>query len=267
MSSRLGASMGEPHADPRPESLHPPVDKPEQSSSDFVCDVCNGVDWPRVAKLQEIYQSQRHPWRVVIPSLGSTSAELNASPCKVCRMLSFIKPSVYDGQKCALYAYKGSHGYTQLRVIPQPEGSDARYLHKELDQDVFPSLTVIGPSDDRDLKGMGVQPKRIDAKAYGELKAVMRNCVQSHGQTCRPMSRRSGIPGFKVIEVASGRVMEVSEQCEYLALSYVWRDRHYSDDLIAAPAVVTDTLWLAEKLGLKYVWVDKYVSVFLKHEI
>lgn len=253
----------EVHIHPSPGPQRPPEDRSaEQPAPDFVCEVCSGVDWLRIANLKDIYRGQRYPWRVVMPSLDSTSAELSASPCKVCRILAAIKPSTYDGQKCLLYAYRDWYGYTQLRVISQSSGLETRDLHMLSDQEVFPCLTVIGPSDDQDLKGMEVQVDRIDSKCYDDLKGVMRNCVQSHGQTCRPMSKSSRIPGFKVIEVSSREVIEASDQCEYLALSYVWGDHQNSDDLGNAPQVIKDTFTVAENLGLKYVWIDKYASTY-----
>lgn len=265
MSSTLMTSVGQPHVNPCPESPRLLVDRStEPPASDFVCEKCNGVDWVRVANLKDIYRGQRYPWRVAIPSLDSTSAELSASPCKVCRILSAIKPSTYDGHQCVLYAYRDWLGYTQLRVISQQvHGLDTRNLHMYSDQEVFPCLTVIGSSDDQDLKGMEIQPIRIDSKCYEDLKGLMRNCAQSHGQTCRPMSKSSRISGFKVIEVSSRKVIEASDQCEYLALSYVWGDREHSDDLGAAPPVIKDTFSVAENLGLKYVWIDKYASTHI----
>lgn len=264
MSSILNRSLGEPCVNPCSGSPRLQVDGPaEQPSSEFVCEVCNGVNWLRIANLKDIYRGQRHPWRVVIPSLDSTSAELSASPCKVCRILSTIKPSAYDGQKCVLYAYRDWYGYTQMRVVSQFNGLETRYLHMLSDQEVFPCLTVIGPSDDQDLKGMEVQPDRIDSKCYNDLKDVMRNCVENHGQTCRPMSKSCRIPGFKVIEVSTGEVIEASDQCEYLALSYVWGNHPHSGNLRDAPPVIRDAFSVAEKLGLKYVWIDRYASTHI----
>lgn len=270
MSSNLKTSLEEPRVNLYPESLRPPVDiTAELPASDFVCEVCNGVDWVRIANLRDIYRGQRYPWRVVMPSLDATSAELSASPCKVCRILSAIKPPTYDGHRCVLYAYRDWYGYTQLRVISQQvHGLETQNLHMYSDQEVFPCLTVIGSSDDQDLRGMGIQPDRIDSKCYEDLKDLMRNCVQSHGQTCKPMSKSSRIPGFKVIEVSSRQVLEASDQCEYLALSYVWGNHKHSDDLRAAPQVIKDTFSVAENLGLKYVWIDKYASTYtLWHNI
>lgn len=267
MSANLKGSFGETHVNPSPEPPRPPEDRPlEHPAPDFVCEVCNGVDWVRLAKFKDIYRGQRYPWRVVLPSLDATSAELSSSPCKVCRILSAIKPSNYDGHRCVLYAYRDWHGYTQLRVISQQvHGLETQNLRMYSDQEVFPCLTVIGSNDDQGLKDMEVPEKSIDLKCYDYLKGLIRNCVQSHGQTCRPMSKSSKIPGFKVIEVSSRKVIEASDQCEYLALSYVWGNQEHSDDLRAAPPVIKDTFSVAENLGLKYVWIDKYASIYVPY--
>lgn len=264
MPSDLEGLLGETNVNPCPESPCPFEDRPvEQEAKNFVCEVCSGVDWLRVAKLKDIYRGQRYPWRVVIPSLNSTSAELSASPCRVCRILSTIKPSTYDGHQCVLYAYRDWYGYTQLRVLSRRvHGLETRDLHALSDQQVFPCLTVIGSRDDQDLMGMEIKPDCISSESYVALNATMKSCVESHGQTCRPMSKFSRIPGFKVIEVANRKVVGASDQCEYLALSYVWGDHQYSDDLRAAPPVIQDTFSVAENLGLKYVWIDKYASTY-----
>ena len=264
MSPCLERPLGEPRTMPIFESPRPPENAPaEKPAADSVCEVCNSVDWPLIANLKHVSR-QMNPWCVMIPLLDSTSAELSASPCKVCRLLAVIKPSTYDGQQCALYAYKGSYNYTQLRVIPH--GLETRHLHRFLEQEIFPSLTLIGSSDDQDLKGMKVQPDRIDPECYENLRSVMRNCVRNHGQTCRPVSKFSRIPGLKVIEVSSGKVVEAPEKCEYIALSYVWGNHQHSDDPRAAPPVIKDTFSVAENLGLEYIWIDKYASTIVSHE-
>lgn len=266
MFSELERSLGETRVSSCPESPRLPLDRPaELQPFDFVCEVCNGVDWVRLANFKDTYRGQRYPWRVVMPSLGATSAELSSSPCKVCRILSTIKPPTCDGHRCVLYAYRDWHGYTQLRVISQQvHGLETQNLRMYSDQEVFPCLTVIGSNDDQGLKDMEVS-KRIDLKCYGDLKGLIKNCVQSHGQTCRPLSKSSRIPGFKVIEVSSRKVIEASDQCEYLALSYVWGNREHSDDLKAAPPVIRDTFSVAGNLGLKHVWIDKYVSMYIPY--
>lgn len=270
MSDTLGRSPGLSRVNPSLADSPRPLDVRMSvgPAFDFVCQVCNGVDWPLIANLKTISRRQKNPWCVVIPSLDSTSAKLNASPCKVCRLLSVIKPSTLDGQQCALCAYMGAYGYAQLRVVSQQlYGMETLYLHKQLGQEVFPSLTVIGSNDDQDLMGIKCHSDRIDSKYYDDLKSMLRNCVKNHGQTCRPIFECPSIPGLKLIEASSGKITEAPEKCEYLALSYVWGNQQHSEDPRAAPAVIKDTFQVAEKLGLNYVWIDRYASIHNPRDI
>lgn len=248
--------------DPSLESPRTQQDRSaKQSSPDLVCEVCKGVDWPLVADLGAVARRQKNPWCVVMPSLDATWAKLCASGCQVCRLLSIIKPPAYDSQQCVLCAYMGTYGYTQLRVVTQqPYGMQTLYLHRQLVQETFPSITVIGPNDDQNLKGTIVQPGLIRSERYDDLMKILSDCAQSHDQTCRPISPCLGINGLKLVEVSSRRVVEAPEKCDYLALSYVWGNQPHSDDPRAAPAVIRDTFQVADRLGVEYIWIDKYAS-------
>lgn len=126
---------------------------------------------------------------MVIASLDPSSAELSASNCRVCRLLSYIKTPPYDGHHCALYAYSGLWGYTQLRVISEElHGLSKRKLDSLSYDEEFPSLTVIGPGDYRDLTGMKTQSDRFDPIHYDALTSIMRDCLRNHKKTCKTLS-------------------------------------------------------------------------------
>lgn len=264
MPSHVKRSLGESHMNPSLEPARLEQDRPaKHSAPDLVCEVCNGVDWPFIADLRAVARRQKNPWCVVMPSLDATWAKLRASRCEVCQLLSIIKPPTYDSQQCVLCAYVGTYGYTQLRVVTQqPYGMQTLYLHRQLVQETFPSITVIGPNDDQNLKGSILQPSHIRPECYGDLKKILSNCAHSHDQTCRPISPCLGISGLKLIDVSSGRVIEAPERCEYLALSYVWGNQQHSNDPRAAPTVIRDTFQVADRLGVKYIWIDKYASLY-----
>ena len=100
------------------------------------------------------------------------------------------------------------------------------------------------------------------------------SCVENHGEECTPKIRKQQ-PGFKlrVIDVYGRCVIEASEGCSYVALSYVWgvstqlclvkeqyarleeagglADRHAD-----VPNTVKDAMYLCEQLGERYLWVD-----------
>lgn len=248
---------------PKPRPQHLLEQKtPNEPASDLVCDKCSAVDWAQLPKLADDRPREEPVWAVVMASLDSSSAELGASSCKVCRLLSRIKPPLYDDHRCVLYAYSGMWGYTQLRVISEElHGLSKRKLDSLSYDEEFPSLTVIGPGDYRDLDGMKTQSDHVDPVHYDALPSIMRDCLRNHKRTCTTISR-GDIPGLQVIDSESRTVVKAPPQCKYLALSYVWGKVKHSEDLNSPPPVIADSLALCAHLGFKYIWIDQYASTF-----
>lgn len=259
------AELQAQHVDPRPNPQHPPEPKtPSEPASDFVCDKCGSVDWAQLPKLADDSDRKKPVWTMVMDSLDSSSAELGASSCKVCRLLSCIKLPLYDGHRCVLYAYSGLWGYTQLRVISEElHGLSKRKLDSLSYDEEFPSLTVIGPGDYRDLTGMKTQSDQVDPTHYDALTSILRNCRRNHKNTCKYLKRAPDIPSLQVIDSESREVVKAPPQCKYLALSYVWGKVKHSENLDNPPPVIADTFTVCARLGLKYIWIDKYASIFL----
>lgn len=247
-------------------SQHPPEPKIlSQPASDFICDKCSAVDWDQLPKVADDSDRKKPVWTMVMASLDSSSAELGASPCKVCRLLSCIKPPIYDGHHCILYAYSGMWGYTQLRVISEElHGlSKRRNLDSISYDEEFPSLTVIGPGDYRDLNSMKKLSSHVDPTHYDALTSILRNCRRNHKNTCKYVKRAPDIPSLQVIDCESREVVQAPPQCKYLALSYVWGKVKHSENLDDPPPVIADTFVVCARLGLKYLWIDQYASTFL----
>lgn len=259
-STELQAQRIHPQLGPQ----HPPEhEMPSEPASDFVCDKCSAVDWAQLPKLADDRPRMEPIWAMVMASLDLSSAELGASSCKVCQLLSHIKLPLYDGHHCALYAYSGMWGYTQLRVISEEfHGLSKRKLDSLSYDEDFPSLTVIGPGDYKDLRSMRTQSDHVDPIHYDTLTSIMRDCQRNHNKTCRNLSRTPDIPGLRVIDTESRKVVEAPPQCQYLALSYVWGKVKHSEDLNNAPPVIADTFNLCARLGFKYIWIDQYASIF-----
>lgn len=143
-------------------------------------------------------------------------------------------------------------GYTQLRVISEElHGLSKRKLDSLSYDEEFPSLTVIGPGDYRDLNGMKMQSDHVDPIHYDTLASILRDCQRNHNKTCKNISRTPDIPGLQVIDSESRKVVKAPPQCKYLALSYVWGKVKHSDDLNKPPPVIADTFALCARLGFK----------------
>lgn len=246
-----------PHNPPEHKTLGEPA-------PDFVCDKCSAVDWAQLPRLADNCARDVPVWTMVLASLDHSSAELSASPCKVCRLLSYVKLPRYDGHHCALYAYSGLWTYTQLRVISEElHGSSKKKLDSLSYEEEFPSLTVIGPGDHKDLTSMKTQPDHVNPIHYDALANIMRDCLRNHKKTCKNpyLSKVTDIPGLQVIDSEARKVVKAPPQCQYLALSYVWGKVKHSDDLNNSPPVIADTFTVCARLGLKYMWIDQYASI------
>lgn len=264
--TQTSAKLQAQHMCLRPSPQHQPEHKAlSEPASDFVCDKCSAVDWDQLPRLADDSDRKKPVWTMVMASLDSSSAELGASSCKVCRLLSCIKLPLYDGHHCILYAYSGMWGYTQLRVISEElHGlSKRRNLDSISYDEEFPSLTVIGPGDYRDLNSMKKLSSHVDPTHYDALTSILRNCRRNHKNTCKYVKRAPDIPSLQVIDRESREVVQAPPQCKYLALSYVWGKVKHSENLDDPPPVIADTFTVCARLGLKYMWIDQYVSIFL----
>lgn len=109
------------------------------------------------------------------------------------------------------------------------------------------------------LAGLRVDPHQVD---YRRIKEWISICKECHGGECtgEGLTRPRG---FKVIDCATHRVVQPPDQCEYVALSYVWgKTSQQSCDidnvLTGAPRVVANALEVASRLGYRYLWIDRY---------
>jgi hypothetical protein len=69
------------------------------------------------------------------------------------------------------------------------------------------------------------------------------------------------VPGFKVIDCQTRRVIETAQQgCQYVALSYVWGSQTPIKHALGSyPKTVEDAMEVCLILGFRYLWVDQYV--------
>ena len=99
---------------------------------------------------------------------------------------------------------------------------------------------------------------------------------RKHHKICRA-KKRSTLPGFRLIDCHTNRVVLGSDNHQYIALSYVWgshQDEAQASDTSTLPdtlaAVIQDAIEVTRALGLRYIWVDKYCidqnNAAVKHE-
>lgn len=255
----------EPPPKKQREASHPP--KYQIHDGEFVCDDCKAVDWSRLPSLATDGLLSGLE-TVTVRRLDATFGQLNSSPCKICRILSLIKPASPDGQQQHLLtALPASRA---LDYGPSFEGvREATLLgaFQEKDDEYRPGnhhryLAVMGPSDDDyELGPRRILPGSID---YGMLKNLAQFCEDSPAhKNCRMASSPDNVFDLKVIDVWDLKVIEAPERCKYLALSYVWgqqTDDSSLNDLKTPPPVIRDAISVTKSLDHRYLWIDKYVS-------
>lgn len=107
------------------------------------------------------------------------------------------------------------------------------------------------------------------------IKEWMRICEKKHGPSCANMWKNvtEQLPqGARMIDVVQMALVEPSQNCRYVALSYVWGtiDTEYitvsknvaqrcqkgSLKSVALPRTIHDAIKVVQKLGERYLWVD-----------
>lgn len=102
-----------------------------------------------------------------------------------------------------------------------------------------------------------VRPDRID---YDAVKTWIARCVEEH-----PKCHKEGgyVPGMKVIDCATRKIVKPQPDTRYAALSYVWgkgtpEKYDYPSLPVDLPLVIDDAITVCKKLGIPYIWVDRY---------
>lgn len=237
-------------------------DSPDGGS---ICRECRQVDWDSLPTLAEIFTWGDH-FRI-IRTIEANHEQLATSSCKICRILSAVKPQSLDNKKCILVArplfdfiayaqpgYWGSrYNNTALHVCLRDE-----IFHSEIS---YSSCLVAIRRDNEDFNSRTISPRSID---YDWLRGLARSCEENHEEPCRASSPGPvAVSGLKVIETSSRTVVEATAGCRYVALSYVWGEQQDVDPaspLHRPPQLIEDAISVTIAMGYKYLWIDRYVS-------
>ncbi|CAI9631417.1 unnamed protein product [Alternaria burnsii] len=228
-----------------------------------LCQRCAGISWTDLLS-GEAYDEDDKWDELKLFSVPETSQELSASSCPLCRLMSsdqmFGKDpsrtlSVYNVYRTV--EYDTSHdrnGWKQytpgltLFVSPASQ-AEFRFADREyVLQDACP--------DTQGYVLRKLDPENID---YEVLRRWLRYC-KGHHIAC-DHTYVSFIPGLKVIDCTTGKVIDAPEDSafRYLALSYVWGSIQSSGiDQDEFPATICDAITVTVQLGYRYLWVDQY---------
>jgi len=125
-------------------------------------------------------------------------------------------------------------------------------------------------SSGTNLRSLQFHALRADAIDFDRARGWIECCATHHGKRCNPDRHgpRRRIPHFRVIDCTTRSVVDsLSENVEFVALSYVWGlpiEQGGCDDhnrVGKAERVVEDAIRVTTALGYKYLWVDRHCIV------
>jgi len=234
----------------------------DTSDEDSICHECRQVDWDSLPTLAETLQQEGStPWSRIICTIEANHEQLATSSCKICRILSALKPQSLDASRLVIQAaalinddgYAVSEGLRERNEIVT-----ALYAYSKDNEIIFDSKCLVAIKRDGSSSRM-ISPRLIN---YDWFKDLARACEEMHGSFC-PGSSVNRFPGLKVIDVSSRTLIEAPTGCRYIALSYVWGKQEVQSleqDLQRPPQLIEDAISVTSSMGYQYLWIDRYVS-------
>ncbi|KAK1828731.1 heterokaryon incompatibility protein-domain-containing protein [Podospora conica] len=89
-------------------------------------------------------------------------------------------------------------------------------------------------------------------------KQALENCRKHHGTFCE-IQKPPEIKRIRVIDTSHRTVIPYPDNCDYLALSYVWGGVMPADGALESgtlPRTIEDAITVTKNLGYRYLWVD-----------
>ncbi|EXK83515.1 hypothetical protein FOQG_12213 [Fusarium oxysporum f. sp. raphani 54005] len=90
------------------------------------------------------------------------------------------------------------------------------------------------------------------------IRKGLEHCREHHSEQCNAKFDK-GLLITKMLDVNTRKVVDCPDNCDYLALSYVWGGIHPADGALEAgtlPQTIEDAITLTKRLGKQYLWVD-----------
>lgn len=251
-------------------STNKPVAAPHATEDDgldedSICDECRQVDWDSLPTLAENSEHSVTMLRTFVRNIGANHEQLATSSCRICRILSVVKPQSLDHKECMVEARPLS-AFTAYALSEYGDNKTA--LHVRPRGNIFEShdhhsrCLVVMRRDCEDFSSRTITSTSVD---YDWLRGLARSCEKSHKGYCRPSwFDPVAVSGLKVIEVSSRTIIEAPAGCRYVALSYVWGkqpDVSVTLHLQRPPPLIEDAISVTIAMGYKYLWIDRYVSL------
>ncbi len=259
------------------------LEQPQRAQE--LCTRCESIDLDDLCK----WIFKRKYMREV-RKLGQIDDASKISRCTLCRLFALMRPASLEVQEYTLMAFGSRvldfHDEEFGRDQPSPAklGVEESVLLgliptriREGDFDALRALRSTGyicSLAQRSEQSAGRKPSFQGSLLHSEkidfvmLRSWLRICQEHHTRFCglRFDSAALTVPFLQVIDCDTRRIVPATNDCPYLALSYVWGSSVIAhrknevkfllpDDL---PNVIQDAVAVTRELGFRYLWVDYY---------
>lgn len=242
---------------------------------DTLCDRCNSIQWAQLTEQTPLLRNGKY-----IARLKISQETLRLSHCRVCRILSSIKPKSLDTCECKIMAISSriTFGYgnqptrsdkglpprgtdpecTVLCIVPDVEGSWDHIARTGWHQGGCLGLTFTARGNPKQGPRFNLS-QSID---YDMVKRWISFCCHRHSKRCSPSAMKR-LQGLQVIDCRLRSTIKAATTCRYIALSYVWGQRSQGSSTSEFAPAIEDSISVTLSLGFRYLWVDRYVGGLL----
>ncbi|KAF1850740.1 HET-domain-containing protein [Cucurbitaria berberidis CBS 394.84] len=212
--------------------------------------------------------------------------------CEECATICFDEETIMS-QMSSLQSSKYIHGFVKLDEkcmlcdlfrktiehykITGPTGSHPFYCIEAIRFDGVPGV-MLKLSQLKDLGKSGwllfgsnsafpgaerlfardIQSDKIN---WAAVKQWLQYCDTEHEDSCGSVKMMQ-LPGFRVIDCTTRRIVEAPKECKFVALSYVWGSDSSPGLRLKLPTkvplLIEDAITCTKAIGLRYLWIDRY---------
>jgi hypothetical protein len=244
---------------------------------DDLCDRCKGINLEEAFNYSGPITSKGKQ----IVSLGKITPEWKKSSCQLCRLFAFIR--VHSGgqvnRRYHLRAFSSLTRHnmriTKARASKKPSillALTGTYHHEQSSRHKVLQRAVILPQSlptTNTLEPWALLGHHVlhSPPAYIQFREWIHQCQKCHSDCCG----KGDVPAslhLQVMDCVNGIIVTLEPQMEYVALSYVWGNRHgqervgrrdaSSREQTKYPKLIQDARIIVRNLGFQYLWVDKY---------
>lgn len=238
----------------------------EPTPSETLCVRCSSINFEDIFGIQDYEGQGIHN----IVDLGFIGADAGASHCHLCRLFLQVRLR-FPGDE------EGNKRYTISKFSSIYKNSIRRHTEELFDT---PILAIL-PSDNKleavPLELQFIYPTSLPGNSlnailgrkvppylnYSTLRNWINFCCENHRETCGS-EFGDPLPGFRLIDCSTGKIIPAPEGAEFVALSYVWGiapippGTSYAKIPNSASLVIQDAMVVASNIGYRYLWVDRY---------